>query len=313
MKTLIIVRGVPGCGKSTYAKELVRKDPQNWLRVNRDDFRTMANAGVYSEVFEMVIQDTVMAMARKALQKGLNVVTDDTNLKGKTVSQWHRLAQSVGDVEVIEKYIDVELKTALHRNATRPSEDQVPEGVVKKFFTKYINKNLKVTPKSYYPPVDNPMFTNIQDQSLPQAIVCDLDGTLAKMVARGPYDWDKVDTDAVNSPVRHVLDTYGYSNMMLNEDDEDEHVEIILFSARDGSSRDLTESWLRTHNIHYNQLIMREAGDMRKDSTVKKEMYEQFLEDKYNILFVLDDRDSVVELWRNEIGVPCFQVDYGNF
>lgn len=313
MKTLIIVRGVPGSGKGHYARKIIRKDPTNWVRVNRDDFRMMANGSVHSDAIELLVMETAINMARRALQKGLNVITTDTNLKSKTAKQWHNLARSIGDVEVIEKYLDVDLKTALRQNLMRDAADQVPEGVVKKFFDKYINKSLHVVPSTYYPPLNNPMYSNTQDESLPKAIVCDLDGTLAKMVVRGPYDWDKVDTDDVNPPVRHILDTYGYHNMLLNEDEISDRVEIILFSARDGSSRDLTETWLRTHNIHYDQLIMREAGDMRKDSTVKKEMYEALIEDKFNVIFVLDDRDSVVELWRNEIGIPCFQVNWGSF
>ncbi|MGH7203736.1 MAG: AAA family ATPase, partial [Candidatus Levyibacteriota bacterium] len=53
--------------------------------------------------------------------------------------------------------------------------------------------------------------------------------------------------------------------------------------------------------------------DFRKDAVVKKELYETHISGKYEVLFVLDDRDQVVEMWRKDLGLPCFQVDYGNF
>ena len=58
---------------------------------------------------------------------------------------------------------------------------------------------------------------------------------------------------------------------------------------------------------------MRRTGDRRKDSTVKREMYERTVPGTYDVLLVLDDRNQVVDMWRKVLGLPCFQVDYGNF
>jgi hypothetical protein len=58
---------------------------------------------------------------------------------------------------------------------------------------------------------------------------------------------------------------------------------------------------------------MRRTGDRRKDSKVKREMYERTVPGTYDVLLVLDDRNQVVDMWRKELGLPCFQVDYGNF
>jgi hypothetical protein len=58
---------------------------------------------------------------------------------------------------------------------------------------------------------------------------------------------------------------------------------------------------------------MRAAGDQRPDYIVKNELFEEHVAGKYNILLSLDDRDSVVDLWRNKMGIPTFQVANGNF
>ena len=61
---------------------------------------------------------------------------------------------------------------------------------------------------------------------------------------------------------------------------------------------------------------MRITGDGRNDTIVKKELYEENIKGNYEILFVLDDRNSekypVVGMWR-ELGLTCFQVADGNF
>jgi hypothetical protein len=57
---------------------------------------------------------------------------------------------------------------------------------------------------------------------------------------------------------------------------------------------------------------MRKSGDYRKDYEVKKEIYETYIKDKFNVLCVLDDRQSVVDMWRS-LGLTCLQVNYGDF
>lgn len=58
---------------------------------------------------------------------------------------------------------------------------------------------------------------------------------------------------------------------------------------------------------------MRTTGDARKDSIVKKELFEAHVKQHYFIKFVLDDRNQVVDLWRLDLGLTCLQVNYGDF
>lgn len=141
-----------------------------------------------------------------------------------------------------------------------------------------------------------------QDSSLPHAIISDLDGTLAILHDRSPYDCVACGSDKLNEPVADILKTYATIG-----------ITIILFSGREEKSREETIKWLKRHEVPFNLLEMRADGDLRKDNIVKKDMYENHVKGKYFIKFVLDDRNQVVDLWRLDLGLPCLQVNYGNF
>ena len=114
--------------------------------------------------------------------------------------------------------------------------------------------------------------------------------------------------DSPNPPVFSLANMIEYVN-----DREVTKVEIVIFSGRDGSCRIETEDWLGKYEVKYDQLHMREAGDNRKDSIVKRELFDTHIKGKYNVLYVVDDRNQVVDMWRNELGLTCFQVAEGDF
>ena len=133
-------------------------------------------------------------------------------------------------------------------------------------------------------------------------IMCDLDGTLCLFdrKTKNPYYRD-FENDEVNTAILYILDR------------RDTNHNIVFVSGRSDKFRDVTEKWLR-QNIwgKHNKLFMRKDGDNRKDSIVKQEIYENEIKGKYNVLFVLDDRNQVVELWRS-LGLVCLQVADGDF
>ena len=139
------------------------------------------------------------------------------------------------------------------------------------------------------------------DPKLPFCIICDIDGTIAEKGDRSPYDWKKVGLDTPKENVIHILEAYTSINKR-----------IILFSGRDGSCVAETVEWLAEKKVPYDELHLRKADDNRKDSIIKRELYNKHIKGKYNVLFVLDDRDQVVKMWR-ELGLTCLQVDYGDF
>ncbi len=141
-----------------------------------------------------------------------------------------------------------------------------------------------------------------QDKSLAPAIICDLDGTLALMNGRNPFDASKCEQDLLNEPVAHLVKAYA-----------EQGTKIILLSGRMDNYKAETLRWLEKHEIQYEKLLMRRHGDSRKDAIIKKEIVDNEIKGKYFVSFVLDDRNQVVDMWRNEIGYACLQVYYGDF
>lgn len=139
-----------------------------------------------------------------------------------------------------------------------------------------------------------------------KAIICDLDGTLALLNGRSPYDASSCLNDQLNNPVANILEVYAHQTLY--------DISLILLSGRDNNYLNETKEWLTKHNItHYEHIFLRDPHDKRKDIVYKKEIYEQHIKGTYDVLFVLEDRDQVVEMWRKDLGLTCLQVDYGAF
>jgi len=284
MKTITILKGLPASGKSTWAKNKIDKNPGMYKRINKDDIRAMLDNSKWSKDNEKFILKVRNELIVMSLNEGKHVIVDDTNGHPKHIENIKKLVKGMC-VEVKVKEFNVSVDTCVKRDLDRPNS--VGERVIRDMYN------------SFFKPEDQ---IYVRDRSKPASVIFDIDGTLALMDGnRSPYDWDKVDTDLVNGPVRDVLELYhkeGYT--------------IILLSGRDGSSRNKTVKWLNTHQIPYSHLFMRVAGDNRKDSIVKRELFDNYVRDKYNVELVYDDRNQVVELWR-EMGLTCFQVAEGNF
>jgi hypothetical protein len=122
-----------------------------------------------------------------------------------------------------------------------------------------------------------------------------IDGTLAINNTRHPFDWDRVDEDALNPAVAMMVEKLGRDS------------NIILLSGRSAVCRDLTISWLKKYKIEHKDLFMRPADDSRADDILKSEFYYLHVRDKYNVLGVIDDRPKVCRMWRN-LGLNVFQV-----
>ena len=280
MKVLML-KGLPASGKSTYAKELVSKN-HNWVRVNKDDLRAMMNNGEFSGKLEKQVVKTEREIAENALKIGKSVVIDDTNFNPTHEEFFRQLAKSY-KAEFDVEFFNTPLEICMIRDNERPNG--VGETVIRRMYDQY----LKPKPAIYE-----------RDESLPKAIICDIDGTLAHMQDRIPYDWSKVGEDKVDPIIKNLLKTL-----------KEKYV-IILVSGRDGCCMDETKQWLEDNGIQYDQLLMRGNGDNSPDIIIKKAIFDVHIKDNYSIEFVLDDRNQVVEMWRS-LGLKCLQVQEGDF
>jgi hypothetical protein len=138
-----------------------------------------------------------------------------------------------------------------------------------------------------------------------KAIICDLDGTLALIGDRDPFNPKTIETDLLNNPVANILEVYTHQTLF--------EIQIIFITGRFERYRQQTDTWLHKHHIDDYVLFMRPDNDSRKDIIYKKEVYQHHIEPKYDVIFVLEDRDQTVKMWRQELGLTCLQVEYGAF
>lgn len=142
-----------------------------------------------------------------------------------------------------------------------------------------------------------------------EIVIFDIDGTLADVserlhhIKKKPKDWDAFfrgipQDKAIRSMVRlcNILHASG--------------IKILLCTGRREKDRAETVKWLEQQGVNYHELILRPDGDRRSDGIVKLEMLAGL--DKSKILFVVEDRSGVVEMWRSE-GLVCLQCAPGEF
>jgi hypothetical protein len=133
-----------------------------------------------------------------------------------------------------------------------------------------------------------------------ELVIFDIDGTLADVSERihhlrkKPKNWNAFFAGMVR--LCNILHASG--------------IRIILCSGRSEEHRDETVKWLAGQGVNYHDLLLRKDHDRRSDTVVKREMLATL--DKSKVLFVVEDRSRVIEMWRSE-GLVCLQCAPGEF
>jgi predicted kinase len=310
MPRLTITRGLPGSGKSTWARE-----QRGAVRVNRDDLRRMLHGGWRATPgTEVVVTVSQRALLQALLAAGVDVVCDDTNLRARVVRDLAELAARCEAEFTVQDFTAVPLEECLRRDAARVEGEQVGEEAIREMWQRYL------AGRALPLPVPEPRAAAALGAAalgttgaaggsrrrppgaLPTAVLVDIDGTIAVLGQRSPYDMTRVGEDAPN---RAVIETVRALHAAGHR--------IVYCSGRTDDAREATEAWLAMNvAVDYDGLHMRRTGDTRKDAVVKAEIFERHLRHRYDILCVLDDRRQVVRMWR-ALGLTVFQVDEGDF
>lgn len=138
MSKLIITRGLPASGKSTWAKQWVLEDPEHRVRINQDDIRLMLGK-YWVPSREKLVQEIQFDAIVEALSRGFNVVIDNTNLNKKVLEKFDRLIRTFEDYEIEYKdFFDTPLSVCIERDKNRNL--QVTEKVIRGFYNNYKDK-----------------------------------------------------------------------------------------------------------------------------------------------------------------------------
>ncbi|MBT2489507.1 AAA family ATPase [Streptomyces sp. ISL-96] len=296
--------GLPASGKTTAARQLQAEAGGRMRRVSLDDLRAMLDLPSAERGRSRTHEQTVLAIQDAAVcaavDDGFDVVVDNTHL---TPHIPKRLKAAVAGLAtfVVHDFTGVPVDECVRRDGER--ERPVSEDIIRILADKHARATrggwrLTEAWLNDQPPVE----PYVPDPALPAAVMCDIDGTLALTGDRGPYDFTRCDVDLLNVPVRQALRSFRRADSDI----------IVLLSGRGEEYRAQTETWLRRHEVPYDELWMREAGDGRRDDVVKAELFDRHVRHRYAVRVSLDDRDRVVALWRR-MGLPTWQVNYGNF
>lgn len=313
---IIITIGISGSGKSTWAESYVKTAETPTVIVSRDNLRMSLfglNPKTYNEYFAhpdlRKREDKITKFHDEqiwyALRNGFDVVADNTHLRESYI-----YAYKMFGVKLQVHAIDVNTQTAICRDFDR--DRTVGYGVIerqqemaKSLFDKLprIIKELEEYNKEIEVIYDK-ASKRPYDPAKKSVVIFDIDGTLADNKDRSPFDFSRISEDALK-------DHIAYINHAIASHDGDTYVTTIVCSGREEVCREDTVKWLAKHKIHFSELHMRKKGDNRKDWLVKTEIWRD-IQDRYNIMMLIDDRDQVVHIARR-LGYPTIQVSYGGF
>lgn len=137
------------------------------------------------------------------------------------------------------------------------------------------------------------------------AVLLDVDGTCLEGVRRHKFvvcepekrDWKKFYANVINDT--SIKFTYLLASALFHFG-----IKIVLLTGRPKRDEEVTRKCLRRHHFPFHELYLREDDDNREDYIYKKEKYLSEIKDKYNIIFAVDDRLSVIKTF-TDLGIPC--------
>lgn len=282
---VIFTVGVSASGKTTWASQFSKEF--DYTIISRDDLRAyLCNPFSWAawkkrgSKGEKAVNALQADNIEVAIDCGSNVIICDTNLNPRN---WSHIAERFSNAgySVWFKFFDVDWKTAVERDNARANG--VGYSVLAQQFERLHEWERRKS--------------DLLKLGGRPAVLCDIDGTLAHMTTRGPYDYDKVDTDSLDDEIFDILrglSSLGYA--------------IVIVSGRDGICKEDTHNWLLANlrNVpfyHYQRAV----GDKRPDDVIKEELLEQIVAYGFCPKMVFDDRPRVTRMWRR-LGLKVFQV-----
>ena len=308
MKKIIFLKGLPGSGKTTWAKEFISTN-SGFYRVNKDDIRTEFPNLPEAQVIET---ETERVKAILSFPASHGVIIDNTHFNPIHETRYRKLAAEYNaDFQI--KFFDVPVNECIARDAKREGKAKVGKKVIMDMYNRYCTKRISTVEDSQEvtknPPVD---VEKTYNPKLPFCIVCDIDGTIARNVTNRSH-FAEDESLLTDSPRTHVINAVIalYDGFLIGANKD---IKLLFLSGRKEGSRKFTEQWLRNtgfapENAFFElNLLMRPQDDNRQDAVVKEEIFDRDIAPFYNVVAIFDDRPQVVRMWQRK-GLPVFCVN----
>lgn len=298
MTKLTLCRGLPGSGKSTWAREqIAAAEPGQIVSVSRDSIgRMLHGTRMHTTVTEGQITRTQHALITELLRHGTDVIVDDTNLRMRTLRDLADVGWRCNADVAVEEF-GATLDECIARDAER--DHPIGETALRRMATRYNVGNGQARPQLPDRPESVKGLPYVPDERLPKAVICDIDGTVALHVTRGPFDTSRYHEDAPNKPVIAAVRAMFVTGH-----------EIVYCSGRHEDFREVTQKWIEENVGIPGPLFMRPGPG--RDDRIKLALFDEHIRNRWNVVAAFDDRRRVYEMWRN-LGITVFAVAEGNF
>ncbi len=306
-----MTRGLPGCGKSTFAKKFLDANLGFIRRINLDGLRVYVLAkhdlaltwpNAFRKDIEAEVTKYYLEILATAAKFRDDIILDNCHISEKTFQKEKDRVEKLGYTVVVCDFRGVPLQTCLDRNRQRKGFENISEKVIIDFWNNHIAKSEEE--RVYMPEKIRQKLPNwMPTENLPNCVIFDIDGTLAELGDRGRFDEKAVFVDTVRN---HVLFTLKAFIPVVDK--------IFIFSGRQLSCREETVRWLaekcglglelKTGQV---ELFMRPSKDQRGDEIIKTEIFNENVLNRFNVIGVFDDRRRVILNCWKPLGVPVFR------
>jgi predicted kinase len=307
MPKLTMLVGASGSGKTTFARVMLADDP-NTIRLNRDELRLMALHKWRGSTEDFIIQSEKL-MAAAAAKRKYNIVVDDTNLTPGHEKFWKDLAKEIG-YTFDRLVIPTSLEDCVDRDLGRKDHTHIGRPAIERQFLR--GKLVKWDPTK-------------------QVVIFDIDGTLADLTHRVP--WITVGAPCPACKEDGAFFFRGKGCLFCNGTrkivkkrhdifyslcDKDKPIDVVICWAQEckkyftvlivsgrspeNGTAEKTMSWLKHYGVEYDHIYMRRPFNHGVDTIEKQLILDELLASglaKEMIAFVVDDRPSVIKMWKD--------------